>query len=54
MDDLEMHDLLVWVYQQTRAALFTKGDGKKASELRDRALSDINRRLAHFRDGSLV
>jgi hypothetical protein len=54
MSDQEMHDLLVWVYQQTRDALFTKGNGKKASEVRDRALSEINRRLAHFREGSLV
>lgn len=50
----EQRKLLVWVYQQTRDALFTKGNGKKASEIRDQALSAINHRLAHFREGSLV
>lgn len=54
MTDTEMRQLLVWVYQQTRTALFTKGNGKKASEIRDRCLSEINHRLAHFREGDFV
>jgi hypothetical protein len=45
----EKVDLLKWVYAQTRDALFTKGNGKKASEIRDAALSAINHKLAPFR-----
>jgi hypothetical protein len=42
-------ELLRWVYLQTREALFTKGNGKIASEQRDAALSRINARLAGYR-----
>jgi hypothetical protein len=44
-----MRDLLRWVHLQTREALFTKGNGKIASQKRDDALSAINKRLAEFR-----
>lgn len=49
MTEAELRETLRWVYLTTREALFTKGNGKIASEKRDRALSEINHKLAQFR-----
>jgi len=48
MSEAEMRELLEWIQKVTREALFTKGDGKDASRVRDLALSAINKSTKAF------
>lgn len=49
MTEQEMRTLLKWVYAQSREALF-KGTHRQACAAALTALSEINKRLAEFRN----
>jgi hypothetical protein len=48
MTETEMRELLKWVYEQSRAALFERSH-RRASQAALDALSAINHRLAPFK-----